>query len=405
MIMNLALRLLVAAAFLAAILSALAVAMLESPIGVILPLEQMALGGAVAGTLLGAAACWRGRARSARGVIRVAVVTIVIGSLAGVLAARKTFLAYEKLPVTVSSGGVTLAGDIYVPRGAGSGVPAAVLVHGSGRETRSEYAFYARFLARRGIAALAYDKRGAGASQGHTYDGGYQTYADDAAHAFRLLQGTPGIDASRVGFVGFSEAEWVAPLAATQVATPAFLVIIGASGLTPANQTLEEVDLRLARKDFGGQDREEARLLYSALLQYQRSAILPDGLAARLQAAMHQPWFAAAEDLPEEIYPPEDYRWWRGVMDFDAAPLLSQLACPMLFVKGELDDRSDAALSRERILAAAGEDARRRVQFELYPGADHSILRWPLGHRVPPPAFPEGFPERISSWILGRRSG
>lgn len=67
--------------------------------------------------------------------------------------------------VTFENGGVRLAGSVYAPRSAGKH-PAVVLVHGSGPEGRWATAYIADYLARHGIIALSYDKRGVGASTG-----------------------------------------------------------------------------------------------------------------------------------------------------------------------------------------------------------------------------------------------
>jgi len=73
----------------------------------------------------------------------------------------------------------------------------------------------------RGIAVLAYDKRGVGQSGG-TYSGDLATdatiatLAGDAAAAARFVAAQPGIDRSRVGFYGLSQGGWVIPQAAVR---------------------------------------------------------------------------------------------------------------------------------------------------------------------------------------------
>jgi alpha-beta hydrolase superfamily lysophospholipase len=104
-------------------------------------------------------------------------------------------------------------------------------VHGSGPESRREYAYHARRFARAGIASLAHDKRGVGGSSGELYRSDYDDYAADAAAAVGALRERSDIDPARVGLVGFSEAEWTAPLAALDAGGVAFLAIIGPSTL------------------------------------------------------------------------------------------------------------------------------------------------------------------------------
>ena len=67
--------------------------------------------------------------------------------------------------VRFASGDVQLAGTLLAPSTAGKH-PAIILVHGSGAENREFILPFARFLVRRGMAVLGYDKRGVGGSTG-----------------------------------------------------------------------------------------------------------------------------------------------------------------------------------------------------------------------------------------------
>ncbi|MDR3682320.1 MAG: alpha/beta hydrolase, partial [Geothrix sp.] len=68
--------------------------------------------------------------------------------------------------ITFPSGNLTLAGTIFIPAGKGPH-PGVVFLHGSGAEGRWASNFLAAAFARRGFAALAYDKRGVGKSGGN----------------------------------------------------------------------------------------------------------------------------------------------------------------------------------------------------------------------------------------------
>ena len=113
------------------------------------------------------------------------------------------------------SHGVTLSGSIVFP--AGDIHSAVVFVHGSGKQSR-DLKLAERF-AKAGIAALVYDKRGAGKSGGE-YEGNQNVseknialLADDAAAALKAPdQSSIGIKDVPVGFVGISQAGWIAPV-------------------------------------------------------------------------------------------------------------------------------------------------------------------------------------------------
>ncbi|MEJ2523911.1 MAG: CocE/NonD family hydrolase [Gammaproteobacteria bacterium] len=217
--------------------------LLGTPMEVVLPLRSMLTLCALAVLVLAAAAWWL---KPAKRLLPAAV------GLAGAVLAMAAATAILRAPAcedfTVDSGGTKLAGTACMPAD-NTPVPVAVFVHGSGPATRSEFRFYAETLARRGIAAVTYDKRGAGRSGGDTYEGGYDLYAQDlaAVSAWAAVQSFARPDT--LGLVGFSEAEWVMPLAAPAV-DPAYIAVVGASALSPHDQVSEEIEIRLGRAGY-----------------------------------------------------------------------------------------------------------------------------------------------------------
>ena len=125
------------------------------------------------------------------------------------------------------SHGDTLSGSIVLP--AGDIHAAVVFIHGSGKQTRN--LGVAEQFARGGIAALVYDKRGAGKSGGE-YEGSQNVseknislLADDASSALRRLSTHASLKGVPVGFAGISQAGWIAPLAAERSDLAKFLVL------------------------------------------------------------------------------------------------------------------------------------------------------------------------------------
>jgi uncharacterized protein len=130
--------------------------------------------------------------------------------------------------VVFVSRGTTLSGSIAIP--VSRPIHAAVVfIHGSGRQTRN--LGLARRFANAGIAALVYDKRGAGRSGGE-YEGNQSVsernislLADDAVAALTRLARHPALRGVRVGFAGISQAGWIAPIAAQRSTDVRFLVL------------------------------------------------------------------------------------------------------------------------------------------------------------------------------------
>ncbi|MEM9533758.1 MAG: alpha/beta hydrolase [Pseudomonadota bacterium] len=134
---------------------------------------------------------------------------------------------YAVEPVDFESHGVTLAGSIVFPP---ETIEAAVVfVHGSGKQSRSLP--LAERFASDGIAALVYDKRGAGQSGGE-YEGrqsvsekNIRLLADDAMAALSRLRAHPKLSQVPLGLTGISQAGWIVPLAAEGSLAPDFVVL------------------------------------------------------------------------------------------------------------------------------------------------------------------------------------
>lgn len=134
--------------------------------------------------------------------------------------------------VTIDTGKIKIVGRLYFPPRAKRPCPAAVVVHGSAPSTRFDmWRYYTSICLRMGVAVLAYDKRGCGESGGSfrrfnvpESTSIFDELADDAAAAFDWLRRQEGIDPSRVGFVGGSQAGWIMPLAASRTEGTRFII-------------------------------------------------------------------------------------------------------------------------------------------------------------------------------------
>lgn len=339
--------------------------------------------------------------RHSRGARGMRYLGLALALVSASVAAYLSFFSFAREEVTIRNGDVTLAGTLYRPRTPGPH-PATVILHGSGPESRREYAYYARRFARAGIVSLVYDKRGVGGSTGKLYGSDYRGYAADAAAAVRALRSRQDIVANRVGLVGFSEGEWTAPLAALEAGDVAFIAVVGAAGTSPARQVNAEMAIRLRARGYSEEIIARALALNDLVFAYQRKGEGADALRQELQAAQSQPWFADAEDLPEEIYPFEEYAWWRSVMDFDPNPVWQRIAAPVLILKGEQDAHSPADVAEREITSALASGGNQKVDFIVIRNADHMLLRWPLGEGVPPPLFADNYLQTLIEWMKAK---
>ncbi|WP_413998886.1 alpha/beta hydrolase family protein [Flavobacterium sp. W1B] len=143
--------------------------------------------------------------------------------------------------VKFESQGVILAGSILTPK---KTVAAVVIVHGSDPVKREME--FAKRLAREGIAVLTYDKRGVGESGG-VYVGpsvgtnnidtiNLNLLSNDASSAVNTFRTYLKDKKTPIGFVGFSQAGWIIPIAASKNPQVEFMVLFSCPTITTLEQ-------------------------------------------------------------------------------------------------------------------------------------------------------------------------
>jgi dienelactone hydrolase len=170
--------------------------------------------------------------RSLKLIAAIAILLVGAGALA-FHPSRPLYMRHRSVEIATDDG-VTLRGTMSTPRWRSTPLPGMVVVHGSGPLTRQQLIGDVRSLVWLGFAVLAYDKRGSGESSGtylrsseHSPDELLRRLAADAAAAFDRMAGEPDVDASRLGFIGASQAGWIIPLAAERTRTaPRFHVLL-----------------------------------------------------------------------------------------------------------------------------------------------------------------------------------
>lgn len=143
--------------------------------------------------------------------------------------------------VKFESQGVTLAGSILIPKKI---FAAVVIVHGSDPVKREME--FAKRLAKEGIAVLTYDKRGVGKSGG-VYVGpsvgtnnidttNLNLLSRDASAAVKTFRTYLKGKKTPIGLVGFSQAGWIMPLAASKNPLIKFMVLFSCPTITTLEQ-------------------------------------------------------------------------------------------------------------------------------------------------------------------------
>jgi pimeloyl-ACP methyl ester carboxylesterase len=232
--------------------------------------------------------------------------------------------------VAFRSAGVSLSGTLLYPQ---TDRPAAavVLIHGSGPEERMMW--WARPLAADGIAVLTYDKRGVGRSDGVYEDHNnvsaenLDLLAQDAVAALDFMVSHPQLQNLPAGFLGASQAGWIAPIAATKSTATDFIVLFSGPACTVAEE-------------------------------------LPFGAWAERTPNFHQK--NTAQDISEYL---ETVTYHAG--DVDPRESLSQLSIPGLWVFGSNDSSGPVALSTARLeeLIQDGHE----YEYRVFSGYGHNF--------------------------------
>lgn len=261
---------------------------------------------------------------------------------------------------SIGDGARALPGTLAMPDAAHAparGVPAVVLVHGSGANDRDEtigpnrpFLDIARGLAAQGIAVLRYAKR----TRAHPQEFASGDFniddetTNDAVAAVAALRATKGIDPARVFVLGHSQGGMMAPRIAAHSGHVAGLVLLAAPA-RPLLDILVEQNVRLAVLDDGKTSPQEAEAI--ATLKQQVAAVRAGGDVPLQQSPLRQP-----------------AGYWRSTDAVHPVAEAKAVARPMLVLQGARDIQ---VVDADWQAWKQGFHADKDVTFRLYPTLNH----------------------------------
>ena len=280
---------------------------------------------------------------------------------------------YFQEEVNFRNGGVTLAGTLLIPPTKGRH-PAVILIHGSSSPSRNDFRFYGDIFARRGIAALIYDKRDVGGDLGGASRVDLRDLAGDALAAVELLKARNDINPRQIGLWGHSQGGWVAPIAAAQSKDVAFVISFSGPGVTYAELNKYADAMRLRALGFSETEILQDAEAQSRVDEYVRRGGDNHMLQTFLDEAWRKPW-ASHTTLPRRVPTAAEIRsnlQWRN-LDLDPAVYWERIHVPVLAMFGELDDVVPVPASAGRIGAALRRAGNKDVTIRIFPRASHTI--------------------------------
>lgn len=382
-------------------LAVLVASVRNTPLG-LAPVHWISVALASAGLLLGLVELWRGR-----GIPRWLVAVVAAAILVAVVI--DGFGSFSREAVQISNGDVRLSGTLFLPRGEGP-FPLVVFAHGAGPELGLVSHHMADRLAREGIAAVAWDKRGSGASRGGSPLDSFEELASDIAAWVTAMRDRRDIAGDRIAIWGWSEGGWTGPLAAAGLDDVAALVLISPA-VRVEDAFIYEKEWIMRAAGAGEEEIALASDLQRSVNQHFRTSEGRSGLLAELADASDEDWFHVAFDAGFLIHPADvsepgspEADAWIEYMDFSTLEPLSQFTGPVLVAVG-LEDRCNPPAEAADEIEQALQDAGNPHRVLRYPGAEHVNLVWLSNSEscgsagIPPFYYPPGYVDEVTTWL------
>ena len=301
---------------------------------------------------------------------------------------------------------VQLAGTLISPATPGPH-PAVILVHASGAEDREYLLPFAHFLVRRGMAVLGFDKRGVGGSTGDWNKASFDDLAGDVVAAFAYLKTRGDIKRDRVGMLGWSQAGWVMPLAASRAKDLAFLISISGAGVSGAETTIDHARQEMAASGMRAEMIEQIVGLMTMQYDYLRTGQGWDRyIAAREKIATRM-----GGKPPESFPSTPDHPYLqliRPMIVYDPAPTLRAIRLPVLALFGEMDNNILPEKNRSAWEAALSAGGHRDYTLRILPKANHAMLEATAGNNAEMKSlrrFVPTYSEVVLDWLSKRIDG
>lgn len=313
----------------------------------------------------------------------------------------------EEVRYENKAAGVSLAATLTIPSGKGP-FPAVVLITGSGPQDRDEsimghrpFLVLSDYLTRKGIAVLRADDRGVGKSTGNFLTSTTLDFASDAEAGVAYLKTRPEVDSHKIGLIGHSEGGMIAPMVAARNHDVAFIVMMAGIGV-PGDEILAEQALLITEAsgksaDEAKQAQAQQREMIELVKQEKDDATLERKLREKLAGQVPEAQLGASI---LQLRSP----WFRYFIDYDPAPTLRKVRCPVLAINGEKDLQVPPKKNLPAIRKALEEGGNQNVEVVELPGLNHLFQTAKTGavseYAEIEETMSPGALEKIAGWVL-----
>jgi alpha/beta superfamily hydrolase len=296
---------------------------------------------------------------------------------------------YKEVDVSFNNtvSGITLAGTLTIPLTKEKHA-AVVLVSGSGPNDRDSaflehkpFAIIADHLAKKGIIALRFDKRGVGESTGDYNTATTEDFVGDVSSAIEYLQSLEDVNTSKIGLIGHSEGGLYTSMAASRTEDLAFIVLL--AGLAASGtKNASAVFTLLVNEDNGDKqnfdddkkifDRFFGLVRQESLTQEEKEESIK--IAKRMFPRINEETKAVlgfGQLTPEIFVSIFSIPWMHAYLNSSSVSYLRKAKCPVLAIYGEKDVQVPAKENIEAINNIIGEGENTDYTIIEIPNVNH----------------------------------
>lgn len=315
-------------------------------------------------------------------------------------------LTAQKIPlkeesVTFQNGNISLGGTLILPPTKGRH-PVVIVTPGDFGSNRNQLRWWAHNYASRGIAALVFDSRGAGASGGNSGNNSFSDLADDVLAAVGVLKNRADINPKQIGLFGFSNSAWTVSLAASRSPDVGFLILQSFSGVPPYQQEIFRAETQLRVDKFPESTVKQGADFMRLKFEAARTGAGWEQIEKLMNQVRGERWLAYTN-------PPRSLeglqRFWQSTANYKPVPALEKIKIPVLAYWGENDTYVPAQESIIVFKQAMTKAGNKDFTIKLIPTGRHDLIEGEsgsprIGARLK--KFPTGFWKMQTDWLLGR---
>jgi uncharacterized protein len=309
----------------------------------------------------------------------------------------------------------TLAGTISIPKDK-KNFPIVIMITGSGVQNRDEelfghkpFAVIADDFAKKGIATLRIDDRGAGGSSKGAKSPTMVNFATDinAAVEFLTQKGY-----TNIGLLGHSEGGMIAPMVATTNKKVKFIISMAG----PATKIEDLMNLQIEKGGLlSGEKPEKVKLdvamsrkAFHFMTNYKGGELLKELENLLLTALQKYPDDLINKKNIEEIAKAQaktySSPWFVYLIKFNPKGYIAKVKVPVLAINGEKDFQVDAKSNLEAFKNILSKSGNRKFETVSFPGMNHLFQECKTGAfeeygEIEQTISPKVL-DKMSSWIL-----